>query len=84
MTAVAPAVRWQDLAACRGIDTNRFFPISHKGRSAADINDAISVCKSCPVQQACLSYALSIPQTGGIWGGTTEEQRKRLRRRHAA
>ena len=81
MTAVAPPAPWQDLAACRGTDTDRFFPISHKNRAAADINYAIRICKVCPVQQPCLNYALSSPQTYGIWGGTTEEQRRRLRRR---
>jgi WhiB family transcriptional regulator, redox-sensing transcriptional regulator len=83
MTAATPVARWQDLAACRGIDTDRFFPISYRGRSGADIDFAVGICKSCPVQQPCLNYALSTPQTSGIWGATTEEQRRRLRP-HAA
>ena len=83
MTRVDPGEPWQDLAACRGTDTERFFPISHKHRRGADAF-ALGICMSCPVQQPCLNYAMSIPQTYGIWGGTTEEQRERLRRRPAA
>jgi WhiB family transcriptional regulator, redox-sensing transcriptional regulator len=81
MPAAALAAPWQDLAACRGTDTDRFFPISYKGRSAADIDVAVRICRSCPVRQPCLAYALSTAQTYGIWGGTTERQRKLLRRR---
>lgn len=80
MTTARPDEQWKNLAACRGTDTERFFPISHKSRSGADVASAIAVCTSCPVQQPCLDYAMSIPQTYGIWGGTTEEQRRRLRR----
>jgi WhiB family transcriptional regulator, redox-sensing transcriptional regulator len=84
MTAAAPDDDWLDLAACRGTDTEHFFPISHKSRPGVDVNFALGICMSCPVQQPCLDYAMSMPQTYGIWGGTTEEQRRRLRRRHVA
>lgn len=82
MTAAAPAANWQDLAACRGTDTDRFFPISRKNQSCADISFAVSICKVCPVRRPCLNYAMSMPRTYGIWGGTTEEQRRLLRRHH--
>jgi hypothetical protein len=38
------------------------------------------VCQGCPVRDACPQYAFETRQTDGIWGGTTERQRRRLRR----
>jgi WhiB family redox-sensing transcriptional regulator len=39
------------------------------------------VCAMCPVQEACLAYAIESRQTVGIWGGATTRERRRLRRR---
>jgi WhiB family redox-sensing transcriptional regulator len=38
------------------------------------------VCDSCPVRAQCLQFALETNQEAGIWGGTSEEERRRLRR----
>lgn len=65
---------WHDQAACRGVDTEQFFP---------DVGDvpatARLVCGRCPVAAECLSYALSDPALSGVWAGTSARQRKRLR-----
>ena len=45
---------------------------------------ARQVCRSCPVVEACLGYALETNQRAGIWGGSTEEERKTLRRKWLA
>jgi len=45
-----------------------------------DIVAAKTLCGECPVKNACLQYALETKQEHGIWGGTTEEERRRLRR----
>jgi WhiB family redox-sensing transcriptional regulator len=48
---------------------------------------AIDICGTCPVRNACLDYALSVPNMPGTWGGTTQTERTRLRkqsRRHNA
>ena len=37
---------------------------------------ANSRCRVCPVRTACLAYVLSLPPQPGIWGGTTEDQRR--------
>lgn len=39
--------------------------------------EAKLLCNSCPYKEACLEFALKNPQAG-IWGGTTERERKRL------
>lgn len=57
----------------------------HRQRSGEpdeDTKRALKICQTCPEQDPCLEYALSLPigQDIGIWGGTTERQRERIRR----
>jgi WhiB family redox-sensing transcriptional regulator len=66
---------WHDVAACRDLDVRLFFPEEGAGSPLA-----LAVCRRCPVRAACLAEALSSPGILGIWGGTTEQQRRRLRR----
>lgn len=42
---------------------------------------ALAICKSCPIRQLCLQYALQERITDGIWGGTTESQRRAMLKR---
>ncbi len=65
---------WQELAACRGMDTQLFFP--DRGESA---QEAEAACRACPVSTHCAEYAISTGQRFGIWGGTSERQRGRIR-----
>jgi hypothetical protein len=44
------------------------------------VDRARRVCKGCPVKEACLEWALRHEQFG-VWGGTSESERKQLRRR---
>ena len=44
----------------------------------ADAAEAKSVCAVCPVRQACLEHALAHREREGIWGGTTERERRRI------
>ncbi|WP_090057571.1 WhiB family transcriptional regulator [Lentzea fradiae] len=62
--------------ACADEDPELFFPESGQ---VAQISEAKTVCLSCPIRRACLSYAL---QHGvqGVWGGTTEDERRAMRR----
>lgn len=39
-----------------------------------------AICATCPMQQPCLEWALAAPERYGIWGGTTERERTRIRR----
>ena len=67
---------WQADALCAQTDPEAFFP--EKGGST---RDAKRVCAECPVSTACLEYALAKDERFGIWGGLSERERRRLRRR---
>ena len=69
---------WRSLAACRGLDTELFFP--GRGESAPE---ATAACAACVVQAECRNYAVESRQLFGIWGGTSERQRRRLRAERA-
>jgi WhiB family redox-sensing transcriptional regulator len=70
---------WTRRAACLDLDPELFFPISQEGPSQSQVQRAKDVCGGCPVQEACLDYALSTRQAYGVWGGTDPEQRRELR-----
>jgi WhiB family transcriptional regulator, redox-sensing transcriptional regulator len=69
-----PQEAWLAEAACREADPDTFFP--EKGASA---NPALKLCSSCLVKAECLTYALETDQRFGVWGGTTETDRRRHR-----
>lgn len=69
---------WRREAACRGMDANMFFPDTEDD---ARVTEAKAVCATCPVRAACLDFALESRQDDGIWGGLTETERRRVRRR---
>ena len=73
-------LEWRDRAACRNSDPDLFFPVGADGGSVDEILAAKAVCRSCPVEGQCLQYAFETNQPTGIWGGTTEDERRRLRR----
>jgi WhiB family transcriptional regulator, redox-sensing transcriptional regulator len=82
MTASMSPGDWWRRAACQDAEADLFFPISASGAAAADIALAKRVCESCQVRPECLDYALATRQPHGIWGGTTEDERRRLTERH--
>jgi MFS superfamily sulfate permease-like transporter len=67
---------WQTDALCAQTDPESFFP--EKGGST---RDAKRICESCEVSGQCLEYALANDERFGIWGGLSERERRRLRRR---
>ena len=67
---------WWDAAACGTADPEMFFPVSALGPGMDEIARAKAVCASCRVRRQCLQYALSTHQVHGVWGGTTEEERR--------
>jgi WhiB family redox-sensing transcriptional regulator len=73
-----PEVVWRKDAACNGVSSDIFFPASEEPPAA---RRAKEICAECPVQDACLQYALSTNQTAGVWGGLDANERRRLRRR---
>lgn len=69
---------WFARALCRGAPTDLWFP--HRGEQAT-VNEARAICARCPVAPECRDHALDNRELFGIWGGTTELQRRRLRRK---
>lgn len=71
---------WRREAACRHADPDLFFPAGTTGAAVGQVEAAKAFCESCPVQDACLRFALETNQEAGIWGGKEEHERRRLRR----
>jgi WhiB family redox-sensing transcriptional regulator len=65
---------WQLRAACRGRGVTEFFRPDGSSRVRATV-----VCASCPVTEDCLEYALDHPSLKGVWAGTSERGRHRIR-----
>lgn len=75
---------WRIKASCRSVDPALFFPIGTTGAALDQIEQAKAVCRSCEAQSACLEFALSTNQESGVWGGTSEEERRKLRKQWVA
>jgi WhiB family redox-sensing transcriptional regulator len=75
---------WRKSAICRDTDPDLFFPVGTTGYALVQIDKAKQVCTECPVCTDCLQYALDTNQDSGIWGGTSEEERRHIRRQMAA
>ncbi len=66
---------WGVFSACREADPSLFFATTR-----GDERAALVVCSSCAVKDDCLDFALNTRERFGVWGGTTERDRKRLLR----
>lgn len=73
---------WKDRASCSGVSHRLFFPTSDTPQRL--VAKAKAVCARCPVAEECLEYAFETNQVSGIWGGTTEDERRSLRRKWLA
>ena len=67
---------WQRDALCSQTDPEAFFP--EKGGST---RDAKRICAGCDVKAQCLEFALANDQRFGIWGGLSERERRKLKKR---
>lgn len=72
---IAQREEWMQHGACRGVATTLFFP-----ERGVDASEAKKVCATCPVKDECLDYALRTCQKIGIWGGTSEFERRAMRK----
>jgi WhiB family transcriptional regulator, redox-sensing transcriptional regulator len=72
------APEWQERALCAQTDPEAFFP--EKGGST---REAKRICSRCEVRAECLEYALGQDERFGIWGGLSERERRKLKRRAA-
>ena len=74
---------------CRGMDVNLFMPgVGESGKEAREVCNGKPATRTtaevppCPVKQECLEYALQVPgPTVGVWGGTTERERRAIKRK---
>ena len=67
---------WMLKAACHRLDPAMF--VTERGESVVE---AKAVCAQCPVIDDCLNYALAYNEHHGVWGGTCERERRRIRSR---
>lgn len=71
---------WRAYAACRGMDTDLFYPEGRGRKLRAREQTAKEICASCPVAQQCSQAAAEATERFGIWGGLTEGERGWSRR----
>ena len=72
---------WQLRAACRGPQSVVFFPpatFERKDEKLEREARAKDICRTCPVKEPCLDYAVRIKEPHGIWGGLNEAERRNL------
>jgi Transcription factor WhiB len=82
------STEWRNQAACDWTFADMFY-LSKRAENGPtrtrQINAAKHICHSCPVEGACLEWALTTGEPDGIWGGLTPRERHKLRRKgHAA
>lgn len=64
---------WRTRGACQHVDPETFFPAPSE-----PADSAIALCRPCPVQGACLAWALRAGDLHGVWGGTTARERRAM------
>jgi WhiB family redox-sensing transcriptional regulator len=69
---------WTADAGCRE-HRELEFVLLPRGVDPADVKRCRAVCRGCLVRKECLAYAMSDASLTGIWGGTTDRERRRLR-----
>jgi WhiB family redox-sensing transcriptional regulator len=70
------ATDWMAEGKCADTPPSTFFPSDGVGVDAAR-----RICADCPVKAPCLEYALVNRIDHGVWGGTSERERRRILRR---
>jgi WhiB family redox-sensing transcriptional regulator len=67
---------WRDQAACLEVVSGDYDPFF--ADSAELQAEAIATCETCPVRDACLTFAVRTGQQYGIWGGQPQQIIRRL------
>lgn len=73
---------WQKDASCTGKFDLFFFEDDNPSKE--DAAPALRVCRSCPVREACLAYAVETQPEHGVWGGKTAREIRALKSKEAA
>jgi WhiB family redox-sensing transcriptional regulator len=67
---------WRDRAACLKVVSADYDPFFS---DTAELQaEAIATCTTCPVRDACLTFAVRTGQQYGIWGGQPQQFIRRL------
>lgn len=76
--------RWQQQAACRGLDVEQFYFTAGERGAKRNKREAAAkaICRQCPVRALCYAYAVQY-EDYGIWGGSTPAERQLAREHHA-
>lgn len=69
------STEWMADGNCRNEPPGTFFPSDGVG-----VDIARRICETCPVKAPCLEYALRNRIDHGVWGGTSERERRRILR----
>ncbi len=67
---------WMANGKCRQFPATTFFPSDGVG-----VEVARRICANCESKEPCLEYALANHIDHGVWGGTSERERRRINRR---
>jgi WhiB family transcriptional regulator, redox-sensing transcriptional regulator len=84
MSALIESTRnadWLNRGACLNEDPDLFFPVGTTGPALVQIAQAKAVCRTCPVMEACLEWAVAKGVTDGVWGALATVERQSLKRR---
>lgn len=78
---VLAAGDWRDLAACANKPFDLFFPEGSETSPAfiRQAEEAVAVCAGCLVRTECLDFAMKTRQRHGVWGGTSDAERRSVR-----
>ena len=81
MNVTVDSLSWMDAAACAGLPPSIFFGRESEQQHEKPAREAAAkrVCACCPVRVACLEDALAGGIRFGVFGGTGEDERGRLR-----
>lgn len=77
--AAAEDLSWMELALCREVQGEFWFP--EKGEP---IDEARAVCRRCPVCTTCANYAIKHEVAHGVWGALSVKERQQIWRRGTA
>jgi WhiB family redox-sensing transcriptional regulator len=68
---------WRSQAACQGMGASAFY--AEPGETLK-IQSAKAVCDNCAVREPCLTAAVTRGENWGVWGATSPEDRRAIRR----
>jgi WhiB family redox-sensing transcriptional regulator len=77
------APEWHPQTLCGDLDAETADRVFFPGMGGHGAVAARSMFASCSVRDACLTWALENPESAefGVWGGTSPEERRKLKRR---